>query len=218
MRNDMIIRLFGFGMYILPMCFLTLLLIIRAPNFWEYFIAEQSPLAWLHSLMLYTIGILGCLLSFQKAYTNKPRSKLFWWIFFTGFIFLSIDERFAVHERLRDRILAPKEINVFIFPWTNYGDFLLLLLFFISALILFIFRDVVKHELVSDRALHSKHFKLSLIFAFSSVILDSVPFERMGLHALYMMQTVEEFLETLCFSALLFFLIHKLHSTYKAVR
>jgi hypothetical protein len=50
-----------------------------------------------------------------------------WLLLAGGFAALSIDERFAVHERLRDGMLAPRGIGVPFLPWVAPGDFLLMI-------------------------------------------------------------------------------------------
>jgi hypothetical protein len=53
-----------------------------------------------------------------------------------GFSLLAIDERFAIHERVRDGVLAPRGVSVPFLPWVAPGDFLLLGLAVVGVIML----------------------------------------------------------------------------------
>ncbi len=51
-----------------------------------------------------------------------------WQLLAVGFAAPAVDERFALHERLRDAVLAPRGISVPFLPWVAPGDFLVMLI------------------------------------------------------------------------------------------
>ena len=210
MNSKELIKLTSAAAFILPIGFVCLLAAAKMPNFWVYFIAEQSPLAWLHSLMLYTVALFSFIFFWQQTNTPQQSASSFWVVLGLGFLALSFDERFALHERIRDGFLAPREIKLPLFPWTNPGDFLLLLALFSAAAIIFIYRKAVWVELTSLKRSYTKYFKFAALFATTSVLADSIPFEHISMHTLYVMQVVEEIFETLCFSCLIAYFLNRM--------
>ncbi len=161
---------------------------------------EISPLAWLHSVMLYTIGIGGLGFTLLYYLRGTRRQTMLWGLWSAGFFLLAVDERFALHERLRDQLLSPKGVKLPIFFWTRPGDFLILIAFVAGiAFTVFFIRRI--------RPLATKPLLTALCIAGLAVLLDSIPFEDGGMQWLYRMQVAEETLETLAFSSLILFLI-----------
>jgi len=59
-----------------------------------------------------------------------------WGVLALGFAGLAFDERFSVHERIRDHILAPRGVRIPFLPWVAPGDFLLMLVAVAGLLVL----------------------------------------------------------------------------------
>lgn len=106
----------------------------RWPRYWIWLAQEESPMTWLESVVL-VLCAATCLL---VAYVTRLSSGTFpgprlrnpataWALLALGFAGLAFDERFSVHERLRDGYLAPRGIRFPFLPWVAPGDFLLLL-------------------------------------------------------------------------------------------
>lgn len=210
MNSKELIKLTSAISFILPIGFVCFLAIVKMPNFWVYFIAEQSPLAWLHSLMLYTVALFSFIIFWQQTNTPQQSTSNFWIVLGLGFLALSFDERFALHERIRDDFLAPRDIKLMLFPWTNPGDFLLLLALLSAVAIIFIYRKAAWIELTSLKRPYTKYFRLAAFFAATSVLLDSIPFEHISINTLYVMQVAEEIFETLCFSCLIVYFLNRM--------
>lgn len=98
----------------------------RWPRFWEYLAAEQTPMTWLQSVVLVLAGACALLLALLARRRPAGRPGV-WWVLAAGFTGLALDERFAVHERVRDGFLAPRDVRVPFLPWVAAGDFLVLL-------------------------------------------------------------------------------------------
>jgi hypothetical protein len=105
-----------------------LLAAARWPQWWTQIAPEQSAMTWLQSTVL-ALAAGACALA-----SVLLRDRL-WLLLAAGFLVLTLDERFAIHERIRDQILAPHHVSVPFLPWIAPGDFLLLL-YAVAALLL----------------------------------------------------------------------------------
>lgn len=91
------------------------------PRWWSQIAPEQSAMTWLQSVVLAVAAVIAALLA-----AAEPRRARLWLVLAAGFAALTLDERFALHERLRDQVLAPQDIAVPFLPWVAPGDFILL--------------------------------------------------------------------------------------------
>lgn len=97
----------------------------RWPRWWSWIAPESTPMTWLQSVVL----VLAAAGSLMVAYVLRRATTapaLPWWLLAGGFSLLAMDERFSVHERVRDSILAPRGITMPFLPWVAPGDFLLM--------------------------------------------------------------------------------------------
>jgi hypothetical protein len=99
-----------------------LLMAARWPSWWAWIAPEQTPMTWVQSVTL----VLAAAGSLLVAHLRRAGATV-WWLMSAGFAVLAVDERFAVHERVRDGVLAPRGVRVPFLPWIAPGDFLLLL-------------------------------------------------------------------------------------------
>lgn len=105
------------------------------PAWWAWIAREQSPMTWLQSVTLVLAAggcaLLGWLAPRFAAHltgTDAPAgARSTWLLLGAGFGGLALDERFALHERVRDGYLAPRGVSVPFLPWVAPGDFLVLL-------------------------------------------------------------------------------------------
>ncbi|MCQ6561085.1 hypothetical protein [Paenibacillus mendelii] len=107
---------------------LLVLLMVAAkwPRYWEYIASEQTPMTWLQSIVWFGCGLLA-LLSLMLVYAKEGlRMKATVWLMLaSACFFLMADERFALHERIRDHWLKPADIRLL--PWMGAGDFIILI-------------------------------------------------------------------------------------------
>ncbi|MCM1988990.1 hypothetical protein [Oceanirhabdus seepicola] len=183
---------------IISISFISLLVIGKWPNWWEYVILERSPMTWFESMLLWSCFMLcgGCLL-FSILREEKSKSIL-WIILVLGFAFLTLDERFALHERIRDGFLAPKGIKIPLFFWTSAGDFILLVFMVIGLLML---PKILK--LFRERKTALIFFIIGIFFAVTAILMDSLNVHEMSIEFLRVEQFIEEIFET---TGMLFFL------------
>lgn len=101
------------------------LMVAAWPRWWSQIAPEGTPMTWLQSVALVAAGLLAILVAHVCALTGRPHVRV-WWLLAAGFGVLAIDERFAIHERIRDRILAPRDVTIPFLPWVAPGDFLII--------------------------------------------------------------------------------------------
>ena len=178
--------------------FVLLLFFARWPYWWELTVPEMSPMTWMESLLLFIIAITAGLAAMLCHLKSDKISFRLWSTFSIGFLYLTLDERFAIHERIRDNLLAPMRIKLPLFFWTRYGDFILLV--FLVAGLAFSFKmvNILKHRKISYIL-----FVTGLLFAAAAVLLDSFEFTGYSLEVQRWEQFLEEILEII--SMLFFF-------------
>lgn len=110
---------------------LPILLVIYAKligrKYWHMFWGEGNAITWFSSIQLLTVAlvawanfqVLGLLNQKDRA-AESPR-RWIWAVFALGFVFLSLDERFELHETIRDEVLIPRGMFDGI-PWIRPGD------------------------------------------------------------------------------------------------
>lgn len=192
-------RIGTIAIFSLSIIFVSILVIAQWPMWWKWIIFEQTPMTWFESLLLYTCSIIAfeCACIVFLTDTTK-RQTLVWSLLGSAFLYLSMDERFAIHERIRDKILAPHDITIPLFFWVSPGDYLLLLMLILGLVVLPL---VLKLFQVNKIA---KHLFLTGIFITSlSVIIDSFDVKNMSIEFQRLEQFIEEMIETL---GMLFFL------------
>lgn len=118
-------RIALFGLPGAAAAYVALLAIAQWPRYWLWIAPEQTPMTWLESVLLVLCAAV-CLLLAAAARFRGERAGFRWLVLAAGFGFLALDERFALHERLRDGYLAPRDIAPPFLPWVAAGDFLLL--------------------------------------------------------------------------------------------
>jgi len=98
------------------------------PQWWRHVNYEKSPLTWFSSMQLMLIAVLGFtafVLAGRSAHVPAPAwCNRLWLVFSAAFAVLSLDERFQLHERLREGLFKPRAIGMDL-PGIGPGDFLL---------------------------------------------------------------------------------------------
>jgi hypothetical protein len=100
-------------------------MVARWPSWWSWIAPEQTPMTWLQSVVLVLAAAGSMLIAYVLVLSTAQRVAA-WWVLAAGFGALAFDERFAIHERVRDGVLAPRDVTVPFLPWVAPGDFLLI--------------------------------------------------------------------------------------------
>lgn len=166
-----------------------LLFMARYPTWWAWIAPEQVPMTWFQSVTLVVAGALAALAWFVARLGDlRPRAGLA--LLAVGFCALAFDERFALHERLRDGYLAPRDIRLPLLPWVAPGDFLLLLVGLVGLVLL----PVVLGSMREDRWATGL-LAVGVVLACVTVGTDSIDPHTWSVAAERVQQTLEEVLE-----------------------
>jgi hypothetical protein len=95
------------------------------PEWWQQINDEDAALSWFSSSQLLVSGLACLAVAFLREAegAKSPRrfDRLVWPLLACGFFFLSLDERFQIHESLRDGVFAPRGVGAGI-PGVRPGD------------------------------------------------------------------------------------------------
>ncbi|QBI52615.1 hypothetical protein [Streptomonospora litoralis] len=103
----------------------TALAAARRPEWWTWIAPELTPMTWVQTVVLMLAAAGSLLVGTVLRRTGAPRTWV-WPVLGAGFLALAVDDRFALHERVRDGYLAPRGITVPFLPWVAPGDFLIM--------------------------------------------------------------------------------------------
>lgn len=173
---------------------------VRWPRWWTWIASEDTPMTWLQSVVL-VLAAAGCallvlVLRLAAARAGDIRA---WVLLSAGFAALAFDERFSVHERVRDGILAPRGIRIPLLTWVAPGDFLLLCVALVGLAALPIVWRAVRVDVGARTAL-----AVGVALAAVAVSLDSIDPSTWSEGAERVQQSLEEVVElasALCFLA-----------------
>lgn len=176
----------------------TALAAARAPRWWSWIASESTPMTWLQSVVLISCAGLALLHAalvdlrgpVPGVAAPASRQRGTWLLVATGFAALGLDERFALHERVRDRVLAPRGIRVPLADWMAPGDFILLAVLLAGLFAL----PAVRRQLRPDRTALLL-FGLGLALTVTALLADSFDPARMSLGVERLEQTLEECVE-----------------------
>lgn len=178
------------ALWLISALFTAVLIAVPYPEYWKYTIAELGPMTWFESLLLFFSAVLAFLCAGLDYVRGKNRGALMWALLASGFLVLCADERFAVHERVRDNILAPNNIRL-IFFWVSPGDIVLLILALAGLIFLFFLIRQFRERTAAMRV-----FLAAAAVSAVAVIIDSFDFTQMTVQELRLEQFIEEMVET----------------------
>jgi hypothetical protein len=162
------------------------------PRWWLWIAPEQTPMTWLQSMLLVLCGFVCLLLAAHGwlAGDDEPHPQRMFLCLAAGFAWLALDERFALHERARDRVLAPRGLEVPLLAWVGPGDFVLI---GYAVAGLAVLRGVLRALRSDPRA--RRLFVAGVVCAVIVVAVDSVDVRSMSRGVERTEQTVEEIVE-----------------------
>lgn len=158
------------------------------PRWWSWIAPEQTPMTWLQSVVL-VLAAAGSLLLWHVL-GRRGADRRAWLLLAAGFTALAFDERFAVHERIRDGVLAPRGVRVPVLPWVAPGDFLLLGVAVLGLLLLPVVWRAVRPDPGAARAL-----AVGVALAVVAVAMDSIDPSTWSVGAERVQQSAEEVIE-----------------------
>lgn len=187
----------------------------RWPSWWAWIASEQTPMTWLQSVVLVLAAAGSLLVAYVLALLPRTRGPQTrdtqtrgtpardtqgpWLLLAAGFTGLAVDERFALHERVRDSFLAPRGVSLPLLTWIGPGDFLVLLVAVAGLAVL----PIVLRAVAADRAAWWA-LVVGVALAAGAVAMDSVDPATWSTAGERLQQTLEEVVELgagLCFLA-----------------
>jgi hypothetical protein len=177
--------------------FIGLMIAASWPDYWRYVASETAPLAWLESVLLLLTAFVAGLMAFtENASGGSRKTGLSWAVMAAAFVWLSLDERFALHERLRDRFLKPTGLRLL--PWMEAGDWIIPLYAVCGlAAVWSIWR------LLGRNRTARRFFAAALLLAFWAVAMDTINIRELDKDTERLLQSVEEVLETIAMASFL---------------
>jgi hypothetical protein len=112
------------GIILINFLFFSICVFARWPEWWVNVIYGKSALNWFTSVQLSWIGFscvaIAALLELGQI-KNNVTEKWIWLGLSVGFLYLSIEEHFRIHVRIREGLLKPHDIATHI-PGIGPGD------------------------------------------------------------------------------------------------
>lgn len=96
----------------------------KYPRYLLWIAPELRPMTWLQTVVLVLAAAAAGLISFTGSLRGwSGWQRLPYAALGLGLLYLALDDRFAVHERIRDRILAPRNLRIPGLTWLASGHF-----------------------------------------------------------------------------------------------
>lgn len=169
----------------------------RYPKYWAWIALEGTPMTWLQTVLLVLAAAAAAVIALIGRLRSWPRTARWPYAALSpAFVYLALDDRFALHERLRDRVLAPHDVGIPGLTFLAPGDIPLVL----TAVAGLVFLPFILRALRADR-LALVLFLLGAVTAAVSIGMDSIDPATMPIDVERFAQTAEECLELLadCF-------------------
>ena len=175
--------------FIFPALFTLLLFVLQWPEWWTWIVFELTPMGWMQSVLLMFCALTAAYNGLVNYITphQAPAYRTFL-LMAIAFFCLALDERFALHERMRDKFLAPHHVTFPLFPWVEPGNFILLLFLMVGLALLTKFLRVLT-------PLSKKFFVVGTIIAAIAILMDSFEYTGYSVDVQRWEQFIEEQLE-----------------------
>ncbi len=158
-------------------------------DYWSYMIYEKSPIAWLDTFLLFSCCVITAINLFFSFKKNR-KINIAWLILSIGFLYLTLDERFAIHESIRENILKPQNVKIDILFWVEKGDYVLIFLAIIGLMLTPI---IIKEIRNNKKALI--YFVIAIIFSLLAIGDDSIDLKGLDIGLQKLLQYIEEVCE-----------------------
>ena len=158
------------------------------PSYWVWIAPELTPMTWVQSVAL-VLAAAGCAMV-ALVLGRAGGRRWIWPVLGAGFFALAIDERFALHERVRDGFLAPRGVSVPFLPWVAPGDFLIMAIALVGLVLL----PSVWRAVRDDRPA-AVVLVVGVVLAAVAVGMDSIDPSTWSVAAERVQQSLEEVIE-----------------------
>jgi hypothetical protein len=170
---------------------LSVLVFVTAqwPQYWKWIATEDTPMTTLQVAIMYTIALVSWANAGLQHLRFNSAKSFRWLVLGCSFFWLALDDRFAIHERIRDKFLAPHHVAIPFLPIAA-GDFVLLFYMAVGLLtlkwLLPIFQET---KTIRNR------FLAGIAVSVLVITVDAYDIHRLDINAERLEQTVEEVFE-----------------------
>ncbi len=159
-------------------------------DYWSYIIYEKSPMGYYEALLLFFCFLIA-LLNFIVSHRYEEKWNLSWIILTLGFLYLTLDEKFAIHETIREEYFKPNNLTLEFLFWVEKGDYVLMFVFLVGLCAMpILYKEIKKYR--KSMIL----FLLALIFTAGAVFTDSIDLKGIDFSLQKFIQYMEEVFET----------------------
>jgi hypothetical protein len=170
--------------------------VISRPRWWTWIAPEASLAREINTALLLATAGLAYVLARRGMVDSPPGARRRLQVLALAFIGLAADERLALHERIRDRVLAPEGVRLPFVPWGETGDIVLVVVAIIGLAVL-----PYLVGLFRNRPMGRRWFLLACALSAVAVSLDTLPIETYRLQWEIRFQSGEELLELMAATA-----------------
>jgi hypothetical protein len=170
---------------------LSVLVFVAAqwPQYWKWIATEDTPMTTLQVAVMYTIALVSWANAGLQHLRFNAAKSVRWLVLGCSFFWFALDDRFAIHERIRDSFLAPRHVSISFLPIAA-GDFVLL---FYMAVGLFTLKWLL--PIFQETKTIRNRFLAGIAVAALVITVDAYDIHRLDINAERLEQTVEEVLE-----------------------
>lgn len=171
---------------------------VSRPRWWTWIAPEASLAREVNTVLLLATAGSALVLARRGTVHSPTGARRRLEVLALTFIGLAADERLALHERLRDRVLAPRGVRLPFIPWGEAGDIVLVVVAIVGLAALPYLMGLFRHRRVGRR-----WFLLACGLSAVAVALDTLPIETYRLQWEIRFQSGEELLELMAATAFL---------------
>jgi hypothetical protein len=174
----------------IPAAFVVFFIVARWPEYWMWINFENTPMTSLEVGVMYTAALVAAACGTVYHVTDFDRfAARWWWALGAALFYLGLDDRFAIHERIRDQLLAPAGIRIPGLPIAP-GDFILLAYALVGLVFTWKGRALWRARPAIERC-----FLAGVIVSAVAVLMDAYDIARFSIPAQRLEQTLEEICE-----------------------
>ncbi len=174
----------------IPAVSVAFLIAARWPQYWMWINFEDTPMTSLEVGVMYTAALVAAACGTVHHVVDSDRfAARWWWLLGAAFLYLGLDDRFALHERVRDHLLAPAGLRIPGLPIAP-GDFILLMYAFAGLVMVWKGRS-----LWQARAATRFWFVAGVAVSAVAVLMDAYDIHLFSIPAQRLEQTLEEICE-----------------------
>jgi uncharacterized protein with PQ loop repeat len=171
---------------IFPALSVVIFVAAQWPQYWKWIATEDTPMTTLQVAVMYTIALVCWSIAGLNHLRFNAARSIRWLVLGSSFFWFALDDRFAIHERIRDSFLAPKGVVIPFLPIAP-GDFILPFYMAVGLLTLkWLLPIFQENKTIRNR------FLAGIAVSALVITVDAYDIHRLDMNAERLEQTVEE--------------------------